>query len=141
MTSEARKKYGDSIDHEPYVGPSRSQMSRLNRAAQFSPFAALTGYEDLISESARLTGEQIELDESVKDEIARRISDLLQMENPPPAEVTYYVPDGRKSGGKYETAKGTIIKYNDLARSVSLDTGITLYIDDISEVRANCFDD
>ncbi len=141
MTSEAREKYGDIIDHEHYVDPNHPQMSRLNRAAQFSPFAALTGYEDLISESARQTGDQIELDESVKDEIARRISDLLQMDNPPSTEITFFVQDGRKRGGRYETTKGTIIKYNNLARSISLDTGITLYIDDITEIQAKCFDD
>ena len=56
-------------------------MSRLSRAAQFSSFAALTGYEDLIDESARLTSDQTELDESAKDEIARRIGVLLHMDD------------------------------------------------------------
>ena len=67
---DAKKEYGDIIDREHYVDPNHPQMSRLNRAAQFSPFAALTGYEDLIEESARLTSTQTELDESTKKLIA-----------------------------------------------------------------------
>ncbi len=141
MTSEARKIYGDIIDQDHYVDPNRPQMSRLNRAAQFSPFAALTGYDDLIGESARQTSEQVELDESTKDEIARRINALLQMEDAPSAEITYFVQDERKAGGSYEAANGRIIKYDALARSISFDTGETLYIDDISSVKAACFDD
>ncbi len=137
----AREEYGDIIDHEHFVDPNRPQMSRLSRAAQFSPFAALTGYEDLISEAARQTGDQIELDESVKEEIARRISVLLNMEEPPAAEITYFVQDERKRGGKYETVQGTIIKYDSLARSIDLDNGTTLFIDDVTDVRAACFDD
>ena len=140
MTSDAREKYGDIIDHEHYVDPDYPQMSRLSRAAQFSPFAALTGYEDLIDESARLTSEQTELDESAKDEIARRISVLLHMDNPPQAEITYFVLDERKRGGKYETVQGTIIKYDGLARSIGLDNGTTLFIDDITGVSAKCFE-
>ena len=141
MTSEARDKYGDIIDHEHYVDPDRPQMSGLSRAAQFSPFAALTGYEDLIDESARLTSDQTELDESAKDEIARRIGVLLHMDDPPQAEITYFVQDERKLGGKYETVQGTIVKYDGLARFIVLDSGITLYIDDIIDVKSNCFDD
>ncbi len=137
----AREEYGDIIDHEHFVDPNRPQMSRLSRAAQFSPFAALTGYEDLISEAARQTGDQIELDESVKEEIARRISVLLNMEEPPAAEITYFVQDERKQGGKYETVQGTIIKYNSLVRSIDLDNGTTLFIDDITSVSAKCFED
>ncbi len=141
MNSEAKDKYGDIINHEHYVDPDRPQMSRLSRAAQFSPFAALTGYEDLIDESARLTSDQTELDESAKDEIARRIGALLDMDHPPISEITYFVQDERKRGGKYETVQGTIIKYDSLARSIDLDNGTTLFIDDVTDVRAACFDD
>ncbi len=141
MLSEAREKYGDIIDHEHYVDLNRPQMSRLSRAAQFSPFAALSGYEDLIDESARLTSNQTELDESAKDEIARRIDVLLHMDNPPQAEITYFLQDERKRGGKYETVQGTIIKYDGLARSIDLDNGTTLFIDDITSVSAKCFED
>ena len=116
-------------------------MSRLNRAAQFSPFAALTGYEDLIDESARLTGEQVELDESKKEELGRRIDILLRMAPSPETEITYFIRDSKKSGGRYETVRGTIKKYEALARAVILDSDTILYIDDIIDVKADCFED
>ncbi len=136
----AREEYGDIIDREHYVDPNRPQMSRTSRAAQFSPFAALTGYEDLIDEAARQTSEQIELDESNKEEIGRRIDVLLHMETAPNAEITYFIQDGKKLGGAYETAVGKIIKYDALSHSIRLDTGITLYVDDMIDVKADCFD-
>ncbi len=137
----AREEYGDIIDREHYVDPDRPQMSRLNRAAQFSPFAALTGYEDLIDESARLTGEQVELDESKKEELGRRIDILLRMEPSPETEITYFIQDSKKSGGRYETVRGTIKKYEALARAVILDSDIILFVDDIIDVKADCFED
>lgn len=136
----AREEYGDIIDREHYVDPNRPQMSRISRAAQFSPFAALTGYEDLIDEAARQTSEQIELDESNKEEIGRRIDVLLHMEASPNVEITHFIQDGKKLGGAYETAVGKIIKYDALSRSIKLDTGITLYVDDMIDVKADCFD-
>ena len=141
MTSEARDKYGDIIDQEHYVDPNHPQMSRVNRAAQFSPFAALTGYEDLIDESARLTGEQVELDESKKEELGRRIDILLRMDPSPETEITYFIQDSKKSGGRYETVRGKVKKYEALARAVILDSDTILYIDDIIDVKANCFED
>ncbi len=136
----AREVYGDIIDHEHYVDPDHPQMSRLNRAAQFSPFAALTGYEDLIDEAARQTDEQIELDESSKEEIGRRIDVLMHMKDAPQAEITFFVQDAKKQGGVYETAFGKIIKYEALSRAVRLDTGVTLSIDDVVDIKADCFD-
>lgn len=138
--NDARKEYADIIDHEHYVDPNHPQMSRLNRAAQFSPFAALTGYEDLINEAARLTDKQIELDESTKDEISRRLNVLLHMENGPVAEITYFVPDERKFGGTYDSAIGRITGFNEYSHLITLDTGTTLFLDDISDIQAKCFD-
>lgn len=141
MADDARKVYGDIIDREHYVDPNHPQMSRLNRAAQFSPFAALTGYEDLIDESARLTDGRVELDESKKDEIARRINVLLQMENAPVAGIRYFVQDSKKSGGSYETVTGKVKKYDALARAVILNSDVVVFIDDITDVKADCFED
>lgn len=136
----AREEYGDIIDHEHYVDPDHPQMSRLNRAAQFSPFAALTGYEDLIDEAARQTSEQVELDEGKKEEIGKRIDILLHMDNAPSAQIIYFVQDEKKLGGSYESANGKITKYDSLPRIITLDSGMILYIDDIVDVKADCFD-
>ena len=140
MLDDARKEYGDIIDREHYVDPNHPQMSRLNRAAQFSPFAALTGYEDLIEESARLTSTQTELDESTKEEINRRLSILLKMEDPPTAEITYFVPDKKKLGGEYVTVSGKIKRFDEYSHLILLDNGTQFFLDDVSEILANCFD-
>ena len=136
----AREEYGDILDHEHYVDPNHPQMSRLNRAAQFSSFSALSGYEDLVDEAARLTSEQVELDESAKDEISKRIDVLSHMENVSEAEITYFVQDVKKIGGTYETARGIIKKYDALSHVIRLDTGITINIDNIIDVKADCFE-
>lgn len=136
----AREVYGDIIDREHYADPNRPRMSRSNRAAQFSPFAALTGYGDLIGEAARQTSERIELDDSRKEALGRRVDALLRMASAPQAELTYFVRDGKKTGGAYETAVGRIVGFDVLSRAVRLDTGLTLQLDDLVEVRAACFD-
>ena len=141
MDTDARIIYGDIIDHEHHIDPDHPPMSRLNRAAQFSPFAALTGYEDLIDETARQTSEQIELDESNKEEIGRRIDILLHTDGAPQVEIMYFVQDEKKRGGSYETVKGKVKTYEALSHTIRLDTGATLIIDDIINVKADCFDD
>ena len=141
MDSDNRKIYGDIIDHEHYVDPDFPRMSRLNRAAQFSPFAALTGYENLIDEAARVTDKQIELDESTKEEIGRRIDVILNTENAPEAEITYFIQDAKKLGGSYETVRGRIKRYDALSHVIRLDSGLTINIDDIMDVKADCFDE
>lgn len=84
-------------------------MSILNRAAQFSPFAALTGYEDSIRETARLTDVRIELDECAKAALDAKLQ-IIQSNPQLPVSITYFVPDPRKAGGAYVTAEGSVRK-------------------------------
>jgi hypothetical protein len=115
-------------------------MSRLNRAAQFSPFAALTGYEDLIGEAARYTDEWTEPDDSEKEEIARRLNVLLQTKDPAEVTVTYFVPDEKKHGGAYHTVTGRIRKYSDTEKQLLLDSGVTIPLETVTDLRAECFE-
>ena len=138
MQTEARKKYGDIIDLPHYVDPNHPQMTRLNRAAQFSPFSALTGYEDLIAEAARETDGRAQLDESEKEEIEKRINALLNAQTE--AVFNVFVADAKKAGGKYETAHGRIQKYDPLNKTLLLDSGKTVFIEDIAEVLSDPFD-
>ncbi len=100
----------DKIQNLPHhVSASRRQMSQRDRAAQFSPFAALTGYEDAIAETARLTDQPVERTE----EDARRLNQQMQIlieriQEQPPVDITYFVPDRKKSGGSYETVSGKV---------------------------------
>lgn len=137
---DARALYGDIIDHPHYVDPDRTPMSRLNRAAQFSPFAALTGYEDLIDEAARQTGTRVEPDESAKEEIGRRLRVLLELPGPVPARITRFLPDERKQGGVYETVSCVIRSYDANGKFLTTDAGTVIFLDDILEINADCFE-
>ena len=99
--------YADIIDLPRPVSRTHPRMPLLNRAAQFAPFAALTGYGDVIEETARLTDRRIELSESEQAELNDRLSALAQR-LPAEATLTWFVPDGRKDGGRYESKTLTV---------------------------------
>ena len=99
--------YADIIDLPRPVSRTHPRMPLLNRAAQFAPFAALTGYGDVIEETARLTDRRIELSESEQAELNDRLSALARR-LPAEATLTWFVPDGRKDGGRYESQTLTV---------------------------------
>ena len=115
------EKYKDML-HLPHpVSATHPRMSLQDRAAQFSPFAALTGYEDALRETARLTDRFIELDEDGKQEIDRQIGYLQQhLEETLPVKITYFVPDERKDGGAYHTLEGCVQKIDETDRSLRI---------------------
>ena len=117
------EKYKDML-HMPHpVSASHPRMSLQDRAAQFSPFAALTGYEDALRETARLTDRFMELDEDRKQEIDRQIYYLQQhTEDPPVVRITYFIPDSKKDGGRYESLEGVVRKIDENSRSVRIGT-------------------
>jgi len=102
-------KYDDIIDLPHPTSQNHSRMSLHDRAAQFSPFAALTGHHAAIAETGRLTDQRIELDES---EIARVDAELQHLQEllpeRPTVSITYFVPDERKTGGSYRTVTGEV---------------------------------
>lgn len=118
------------------------QMSMAERAAQFSPFAALTGYGDAVKETARLTDKKIELDEDAKeilDEKLRRIQE--QIKERPKVEIIYFQPDGRKKGGSYITIEGCIKKIDDSKMIVVMQDETKISIEDITEINWKKNDD
>ena len=137
----AREEYADIIDRAHPVSEKHPPMSRLNRAAQFSPFAALTGYDDLIRESERETDARTELDEGSLEALDRRLTWLLRHPGAPEAEFTYFIPDGKKSGGAYVTVTGRPRRYDPLSRSVTLSGGEMLFIDDVRAIECDAFGD
>lgn len=116
-------KYDDIIDL-PRPASKHPKMSRIDRAAQFSPFAALTGHEDSIKETARLTEEQIDLDESQKDEIGRLLSYLAEnIQQKPEIIIRWFQPDRRKSGGVYQQIRDRVVKIDDYRNEMTLEDG------------------
>lgn len=109
------EKYDDIIDLPHHVSEKRVQMPLLSRAAQFAPFAALTGYEGIIAETGRLTERRVELDESAVEELNKRLHTLAQrLDSRPTATVTYFQPDAHKDGGSYRTRTGQVKRLDTL---------------------------
>ena len=101
---KGKTNYEDIINLPHHISSKRPQMSMLDRAAQFSPFAALTGYDDAIHETGRLTDEKIDLSEEEKEALDRKQQILMErLCDHPALTVTYFVPDPKKSGGAYVT--------------------------------------
>ena len=133
--------YQDII-HLPHpTSAKHTRMPARDRAAQFSPFAALTGYEAAVKETARLTDRRIELDESEKEAIDLRLT-LVQERLPEPTKVTitYFVPDKKKTGGAYVSVSGTVKRIDDYERMVILRNGTSIPIDDILHINGELFD-
>ena len=98
-------KFEDIINHEHHVSVTRPQMSLHDRAAQFAPFAALTGFDDEISETARLTDDLFSLTEDRADKLNAVFAAMLESDRPE-VSVTFFRPDIKKHGGSYETYRG-----------------------------------
>lgn len=111
-------------------------MSNYERAAQFSPFAALTGYEDIISETARLTDERVELSDEYREAIERKLQKIYDnLEEDPEVNIVYFSADEKKSGGKYITVSGRIKYVDEIERTIAMRGGEKIYIDDIYGVE------
>lgn len=139
--NDARKEYADIIDREHHVSKKRQPMARLNRAAQFAPFAALTGYDDLIRESERETEKALDLDEDSKSALNDKLVWLFHQDDPPEATFTIFVPDSKKAGGEYVPVTGTIERYDEFSQSITLEGGRVLFIEDISKIDCDAFDE
>ena len=104
-----------------HVSASHPRMSLQDRAAQFSPFAALTGYDAALKEKARLTDQFIELDEDRKQEINRQIGYLQQhLSEPITVKITYFEPDTRKEGGAYNVLEGCVRRIDENNKSLRI---------------------
>lgn len=124
--------YDDIIDLPHPTSERHPRMPMANRAAQFSPFAALSGYDDAVKETARLTDGKIDLTEEEKSILDARLQRLTPGEN---AAITYFQPDGRKQGGTYLTVTGAIKKFDRYAHEIMMTDGCRISIDDILEVQ------
>ena len=125
---DPRVVYADIIDHPHRESPTHPPMSLYDRAAQFAPFAALSGYDDMIDEEARITDRRIELSEEEPEELNRKlgeISESISRGNRPLVTVTYFVPDPLKSGGIYETVKEKIRRVDPAAGKIQLDRKVS----------------
>lgn len=132
--------YADIIDLPHHVSKDRPHMSMHDRAAQFSPFAALVGFEDVIDETARITTRKRELDEAEKAELDRRIAVLLaHLAEKPVVTVEYFVPDTLKSGGAYRTRTGALVKVSPIRKNLTLADGTVIRFGDVAGLESDLF--
>ena len=140
MGSTSNQHYNDIIDLPHHISTTRPRMSMLDRAAQFSPFAALTGYDAAIKETGRLTGQRIELTEECRAVLDRKQQVLLEnLAEHPEVSVTYFVPDERKSGGTYVTVAGRVKKVDEYQRLMLLTDGTRIPLTEVLELESNLF--
>jgi len=147
---ENTNRYNDIKSLPHHRSATRPHMSLHDRAAQFAPFAALTGYDDMVREEARLTGREIELSETEKQRLdgkLARIGEVLAEGRSPEITVRYFVPDARKSGGCYEDHTGAVRKLDAVERKLLFQSATPqgaqkeIAIDRILEIHGETVDD
>lgn len=130
----------DDIIHLPHhVSERHPQMSMYNRAAQFAPFAALTGHNAAITEAARLTEAEQELSESDAEVLNRKLAYLQSLDEKPTISVTYFVPDDKKEGGSYHTATGIVKSVEPDKGVLQFEDGTGIPVISIKDIDGECF--
>ena len=133
--SDARIEYADIIDMPHHQSDKRQHMSLHDRAAQFAPFAALRGYDDEITETARTTDARIELSAEEIEELNDKLNNLIaDIKQKPMVSITYFKPDDKKSGGAYITVTGNVRRIDDVERVISFTDGKTIKIEDVYNI-------
>lgn len=128
-------RYDDIINLPRHVSENRPPMPVADRAAQFAPFAALTGFGAAITETGRLTDEKAELDEHEIEALNEKLSAITgRLDEHPMVSITYFQPDEKKSGGAYATVTGAVKKIDEYERLVLLQSGAKISIDDIVDI-------
>ena len=133
----------DDILHLPHPTSKRHpRMPIADRAAQFSPFAALTGHGAAIEETARVTDRRIELDEDAKEQLDQTLQLLLErMDEQPEITVTWFSPDKKKADGQYHTATGKLKRIDTQESRLILTDGNQIPLEDLLEIRSESFQD
>ena len=131
--------YEDIIDMPPHISTKYPQPTMLERAARFSPFAAITGYEEMVKEAARVTDKKIELDEESKIILSEKLMFVTEMCDDAIISITHFVPDKLKDGGSYEIVTGRIKRIDEYERNVILTDGTLIPIDSIYHIDGDMF--
>ena len=134
------RKYNEIMGLPHHVSKTRPQMPMSDRASQFAPFAALTGYDAAIKETGRLTDERIELDVEALSALDMKYQLLMEaLDEAPEVTITYFQPDERKAGGKYVSAVGAVKKIDDFERRITMQDGTRIPMDDVLSIDGELF--
>ena len=130
-------KYDDIINLPHHTSSTRKQMSRIDRAAQFAPYVALSGYSDDVKETARLTDTKIDLSEIEIAVLNRKLNYITENLLGTEFDVTYFVPDSKKEGGKYEVKTGNIRRIDDIAKKIIFSDKTEIAFSDILDIEGD----
>lgn len=134
------EKYDEIMSLPHHVSKTRPQMPMADRAAQFSPFAALAGYDSAIRETGRLTDEKIELDEESLTALNVRYQMLMDvLAEGPEVRITYFKPDEKKAGGAYVTTVGEVRKIDDFEQAIIMQGGTRIPMEDVLSLEGELF--
>ena len=127
--------YDDIINLPHHQSKNHPHMSMHDRAAQFAPFAALTGYDDAVKEARRLTDSKPELDENQLEELDQKLADLMtRIEEHPEVTITYFEPDDNKDGGEYIAYDGRLSKIDYVRKALIFEDNKTVSLSDILKI-------
>lgn len=131
-------KYDDIINLPHYEPKYHPRMSKYKRSAQFAPFAALVGYDEQVQECSRLTDKRLEIDDELKEKINNKLNKINELiKNSPEVEITYFIPDEKKDGGKYITDKGNVKRIDYINRFIKLTDNKKIILDDVIDIKIN----
>lgn len=132
--------YEDIVDLPHHVSRKHPQPTMADRAARFAPFAAITGYEEMVLEEARVTDDRIEMDENSKAALNEKLNMILDfIDEQPEVSITYFEPDKKKDGGAYITVTGTVKLIDEYEHLVIMTDGKKINIDEIYNLQSELF--
>ena len=135
-------KYDDIIHLPHHESTKYPKMTALDRAAQFLPFAALTGHDAAVRETARLTDQRMELDEDRKTELDDRLQMIREhAAQKPQVVITYFVPDTTKTGGSYRSVSGAVDRLDEIGHQIIMENGTKVPVNDICGIDSFIFDE
>ena len=131
-------KYDDIINLPHYEPKYHPRMSKYKRSAQFAPFAALVGYDEQVQECSRLTDKRLKIDDELKEKINYKLNKINELiKNNPVVEITYFIPDVKKDGGKYITEKGNVKRIDYINRFIKFTDNKKIILDDVIDIKIN----
>ena len=140
MNMKYDRQYDDIINLPHHISKKHPQMSLYARSAQFAPFAALTGYEEAVKETARETNERIDIEDELKSILDGKLQIILeQINNHPEISITYFIADSKKNGGEYVTVTGLVKKVDLYNQYIYLIDYTEIPINEIIDISGDIF--
>lgn len=134
--------YDDIINLPHHVSKTHPQMTMYQRAAQFAPFAALVGHDAMIAETARLTDDEVEMEDEAVGELNRKMSYLnVRLQDHPVVAITYFIHDKRKAGGEYKSNVGTVCKIDEYESTLTMSDGSVIPFSSILDIDSEVFNE